>query len=155
MTAHIVWDWAADCSRPVVLRRQRSCLKNCCWQRVLECRQNAVVWHERRRRADSRRPGNTWPLPDNDRWTRVSKSWSRHAAARRLVGYLTWMNEWDFRCVSKILWILCVGYPNRVPPPKYGKRPLKTLPVKWRLVESASFIYLLLTDIILLGYQSP
>jgi len=28
------------------------------WQRVFECRQNAVVWHGRRRRADSRRPGN-------------------------------------------------------------------------------------------------
>jgi len=61
MTAHIVWDWVAYCSRLVVLRRQRSCLQNCCasyWQRVFECRQNAVVWHGRRRRADSRRPGN-------------------------------------------------------------------------------------------------
>ena len=28
MTAHIVWDWAADCSRLVVLRQQRSCLQN-------------------------------------------------------------------------------------------------------------------------------
>jgi len=45
----------------MVLWRQRSCLQNCCvsnWQRVLECRQNAVVWHGHRRRADSRRPGN-------------------------------------------------------------------------------------------------
>ena len=30
MTAHIVWDRVADCSRLVVLRRQRSCLQNCC-----------------------------------------------------------------------------------------------------------------------------
>ena len=61
MTAHIVWDWVADCSRLVVLHRQRSCLQNCCgfnWQQVFECRQNAVVWHGRRRRADSRQPGN-------------------------------------------------------------------------------------------------
>ena len=45
MTFHVAWDWAADCSRLVVLRRQRSCLQNCCasdWQRVFECRQNAV-----------------------------------------------------------------------------------------------------------------
>ena len=35
MTAHVVWDWAADCSRLVVLRRQRSCLQNC---RQLQCR---------------------------------------------------------------------------------------------------------------------
>jgi len=27
MTANIVWDWAADCSRLVVLRRKRSCLQ--------------------------------------------------------------------------------------------------------------------------------
>ena len=49
MTAHIVWDWVEDCSRLVVLRRQRSRLQNCCtsdWQRVFECRWNAVVWHE-------------------------------------------------------------------------------------------------------------
>ena len=83
MTAHIVWDWAADCSRLVVLRRQRSCLKNCCatdWQRVFECRQNAVVWHGRRRRADSRRPGN----PGRCRTRtggRESLSWTRRAAA--------------------------------------------------------------------------
>jgi len=34
-----VWDWAADCSRLVVLWRQRSCLQNCCasdWQWVFE-----------------------------------------------------------------------------------------------------------------------
>jgi len=30
MTAHIVWDWSSDCSRLVVLWRQRSCLQNCC-----------------------------------------------------------------------------------------------------------------------------
>ena len=50
-TVHIVWDWTADCSRLVGLRRQRFCLQNCCvsdW-RVFECRQNAVVWHGRRR----------------------------------------------------------------------------------------------------------
>ena len=29
-TAHIVWGWEADCSRLVVMRRQRSCLQNCC-----------------------------------------------------------------------------------------------------------------------------
>jgi len=61
MTAHIVWDWAADCSRLVVLQRQSSCLQNCSrsdWQWVFECRQNAVVWHGCRRRADNRRPGN-------------------------------------------------------------------------------------------------
>jgi len=48
MIAHIVWNWAEDCSRFVVLQRQRSCLQNCCasdWQRVFECRQNTVVWH--------------------------------------------------------------------------------------------------------------
>jgi len=48
MIAQIVWDWAADCSRLVVLGRQRSCLQNCCasdWQRAFECRQNSVVWH--------------------------------------------------------------------------------------------------------------
>jgi len=35
----IVWDWAADCSTRVVLRRRRSYLQNCCmsnWQRVFE-----------------------------------------------------------------------------------------------------------------------
>jgi len=59
MKARIVWDWTADCSRLVVPQRQRSCLQNCCWQQVFECRrQNAVVWHGRRRRADSRRPAN-------------------------------------------------------------------------------------------------
>jgi len=66
MTAHIVWDWAADCSRLVVLRQQRSSLQNCCapdWQWVFECQQNAVVWHGHRRRAGSRRPGN--PEHDN------------------------------------------------------------------------------------------
>jgi len=60
MTAHAVWDCAADCSRLVVLRRQRSCLQNCCmsnWQRVFECQQNAVVWHGRQQRDDNRRPG--------------------------------------------------------------------------------------------------
>jgi len=49
MTAHIVWDWAADCSRcskgPVSKNR---CMHD--WQ-VFESRQNAVVWHRRRRRA--------------------------------------------------------------------------------------------------------
>jgi len=61
VTALIVWDWAADCSRLVVLRRQRSCLQNCCasdWQGVSECRQNAVVWHGHRQQADSYQPGN-------------------------------------------------------------------------------------------------
>jgi len=61
MTTYIVWDWAADCSRLAILRWQRFCLQNCCasdWQRMFECRQNAVVWHGRRRRADSRQPGN-------------------------------------------------------------------------------------------------
>jgi len=59
MTAHIVLDWAADCSRLVVLRQQRSCFQNCCpsdWQWVFKRRQNPVVWHRYRRQADSRRP---------------------------------------------------------------------------------------------------
>jgi len=45
MTSHIVWNWLADCSRLVVLWRQRSCLHNCCTSNwwVSECRQNAVV----------------------------------------------------------------------------------------------------------------
>jgi len=30
MSAHIVRDWAADCSRLMVQRRQRSSLQNCC-----------------------------------------------------------------------------------------------------------------------------
>ena len=38
MTAHVLWDWAADCSRLLVLRRQRSCLQNWCasvrWTRI-------------------------------------------------------------------------------------------------------------------------
>jgi len=75
MTAHIVWDWAPDCSRLVVLRRQRSCLQNSYvsdWQRVFKCRQNAVVWYGRRQRADSRRPGDPTALPDKDQWTRVA-----------------------------------------------------------------------------------
>jgi len=83
MTAHIVWDLAADCFRLVVLRRQKSCLQNCCAsdrQRVLERRQNAVVWHGRRRRADSRRPGN--PRHCRTRTgRRESQSWTRRAAA--------------------------------------------------------------------------
>jgi len=84
MTAHIVWDWAADCSRRVILQRQRSCLENCCAsdrQRVFECRRNATVWHGRWCRADSRRPGS----PERCRARtggRESQSWTRRAASQ-------------------------------------------------------------------------
>jgi len=47
MTAHIVWDWTAGCSRLVVLRRQRSCLLNCCtsdWQLFVK-QQNYHLFH--------------------------------------------------------------------------------------------------------------
>jgi len=56
MTAHIVWDWAADCSRLVVLQWQRSCVH---LRLTASIQMSAVVWYGRRRQADSRRPGNT------------------------------------------------------------------------------------------------
>ena len=84
MTAHIVWDWAADCSRLEVLRRQRSCIQNCCasdWQRVFECWHNVVAWHGRRRLAGSRLPGNLGRYRTRT-GGRESQSWKRHAATQ-------------------------------------------------------------------------
>jgi len=84
MIAHIVWDWVADCSRFMVLWRQRCCLQNCCafdWRRVFECQQNAVVWHGHQRRADSRRPGNMGRCRTRT-GRQESQSWTRRAATQ-------------------------------------------------------------------------
>jgi len=74
MTAHIVWDWAADCSRLVILLRQRSCSKTAARPTDNDCLSVGRMQLSDTGVGDELTVVGqvTRALPDKDRWTRVA-----------------------------------------------------------------------------------
>ena len=127
----LIWPYdSPDClrlgGRLVVLRRQRSCLQNRCasdW-RVFECRQNAVVWHGRRRRADGRRPGDPGRCRTRT-GSQESLSWIRRAAAHEASAAIA---DPRVQMVMMLIIVYHTSYDNRT---RMKTPQLLRIPSRW------------------------